>query len=93
MVPRLRLSLTPSIAIFLFIGTNLSYKTNKQKSQHANLNQVNHGQQVNPNQFNKSQLREIQHKKIENKDKEDGLEASLLVILFVILLGRSSNLS
>jgi len=39
---------------------------------------------------NKSQLKKSQHNEIENKNKEEGLEASLLVMLLGTLLGRSS---
>lgn len=66
--------------ILLQLGTSSTYKTNTM---------VN-GQQVNLSQVNKStQLNEkSQHKEIENKGKED---ASLLVMLLVTLLGKSSK--
>jgi len=55
-------------------------------SQHVNFSQINYGQQVN-----QSQLRKSQHKVIKNKVKEEGLKASLLVMLLVTLRGRSSD--
>lgn len=66
--------------ILLQLDTSSTYKTNTMvNGQQVNLSQVNKSTQLN---------KKSQHKEIENKGKED---ASLLVMLLVTLLGKSSK--